>query len=475
MAYTKILVVHNRLDKSVAYAQDAEKTSLEDVIDYAFNRDKTERTYFETAINCDRETAYADMLATKRRWGKEGRRRKGYHIIQSFAPGEVTPEEAHAVGVELAQRLLGDRYEAIVATHLNKAHLHSHIVFNSVSFVDGSMYQDTFQNYYGEDGIGIRGTSDAICQEHGLSVIEPDTPLHGPINRGEWEAEQSGKATLRGLVRQDIDAALSAAYTMKTFWLELARMGYEIKRGPRVTHTAVKPPGGQRFLRLDSLGAGYTEQDLQERLTDAQSGHAPQINRDPPPLAAPLSIPGRRYHPQSPLPKRAQHWTGLRALYFKYLCLLRGHPRRISNRKRPLVSRTEIIKFDRYQEQFRYLMKNRIETMEQLAMQYDALQADIDAWSNRRRELYQIRRTETGGEAVTEEIIQITCHLRALRRELRLCARIENTAPQVRAHLGAAHLPGQARSKAHEKTYQGRPGRRPEPGACVLPGVGTVR
>ena len=137
MAYTKILVVHNRLAKSVAYAQDEEKTTLEAAIDYALNRDKTERTCFETAINCDREAAYADMLATKRRWGKEGRKRKGYHIIQSFAPGEVTPEEAHAVGVELAQRLLGDRYEAIVATHLNKAHLHSHIVFNSVSFVDG--------------------------------------------------------------------------------------------------------------------------------------------------------------------------------------------------------------------------------------------------------------------------------------------------------------------------------------------------
>ena len=83
MAYTKILVVHNRLDKSVAYAQDEEKTSLEDTINYALNRDKTERTCFETALNCDREAAYADMLATKRRWGKEDRRRKGYHIIQS--------------------------------------------------------------------------------------------------------------------------------------------------------------------------------------------------------------------------------------------------------------------------------------------------------------------------------------------------------------------------------------------------------
>ena len=475
MAYTKILVVHNRLDKSVAYAQDGEKTSLEAAIDYALNRDKTERTCFETAINCGIERVYADMLATKRRWGKEGRKRKGYHIIQSFAPGEVTPEEAHAVGVELARRLLGDRYEAIVATHLNKAHLHSHIVFNSVSFVDGSMYRDTLRDYYGGDGVGIRGTSDAICREHGLSVIEPEEPRRGPVDRGEWEAGQRGKATLRGLVRQDIDAALSVSYTMKTFWRELERMGYEVKRGPNVAHTAVKPPGGQRFLRLDSLGGGYTEADLQERLAAARSGQVPTEDIAPaPPLFRPLS-PGRRYRPRSPLPKRRERWTGLRALYFKYLCLLRGYPRPKPKRKRPLVSRAEIIRFDRYQEQFRYLMKYRIETMGQLAMQYDALQAEIDAWCDRRRGLYQARRAGGGGEAVSEEITRITQHLRTLRRELRLCARIEHEAPSVRAHLGAARPPGRTRSKAHEKTDQSRPGRHPEHGANLFPGAGGVR
>ena len=103
MAYTKIIVIHNRLDRCLNYTQDEEKTSLETVLDYAMNRDKTEQGCFETALNCDRETAYADMMDTKRRWGKTSRKRKGYHVIQSFAPGEVTPEQAHAIGVELAQ------------------------------------------------------------------------------------------------------------------------------------------------------------------------------------------------------------------------------------------------------------------------------------------------------------------------------------------------------------------------------------
>ena len=207
MAYTKILVIHNRLDKCVGYTQDPEKTSLEAAIDYALDREKTEQTCFETAINCDRESVYADMMDTKRRWGKEGRKRKGYHIIQSFAPGEVTPDQAHAVGVEFARRLLGDRYEVIVSTHLNKAHLHSHIVFNSISFVDGAMYRDQLKDYYGGDGVGIRGTSDAICREHGLSIIEPSEPLGGPVSRAEWEAARQGKATVRDLNRQHVDEA----------------------------------------------------------------------------------------------------------------------------------------------------------------------------------------------------------------------------------------------------------------------------
>ena len=159
MAYTKIIVIHSRLDRCLGYTQDEEKTSLETVLDYAMNRDKTEQDCFETALNCDRETAYADMMDTKRRWGKTSRKRKGYHVIQSFAPGEVAPEQAHAIGVELAQRLLADKYEVVVSTHLNKAHLHSHIVFNSVSFVDGSMYRDRISDLLGGSGVGIRGTS----------------------------------------------------------------------------------------------------------------------------------------------------------------------------------------------------------------------------------------------------------------------------------------------------------------------------
>ena len=428
MAYTKIIVIHNRLDRCLNYTQDGEKTSLEAVLDYAMNRDKTEQDCFETALNCDRETAYADMMDTKRRWGKVNRKRKGYHVIQSFAPGEVTPEQAHAIGVELARRLLADQYEVVVSTHLDKAHLHSHIVFNSVSFVDGAMYRDRIADLLGGAGVGIRGTSDAICLEHGLSIIEPSEPS---VSRAEWEAEKAGKPNFRGLARADIDTAIANAYTMRSFWGELVKMGYQVKRYPQVTHAAVKPPSGVRFLRLDKLGAGYSEAEIFSRITESRTGTAPPISGHTPILPQRYFPYGRRYRIKGNLPLNADHTQGIRLLYLKYLYLLRKPP---SRRKAP-VSREEVIRFDRYQEQFFYLRKSRIDSVEQLTMQQEALQAEIDALTDRRADLYRLHRRVPEDTSCAGEIGAITARLRVLRRELKLCGRIEDDIPTVRAQM----------------------------------------
>ena len=132
MAYDKIITLHGRMDHCIDYVLNEEKTGLAAALAYAENPDKTHQLV--TGINCYPDTALSDMRATKRRWDKKGGV-LGYHIIHSYAPGEVTPDEAHAAGVEFARRLLGDKYEVVVATHVDRAHLHCHIVFNSVSFV----------------------------------------------------------------------------------------------------------------------------------------------------------------------------------------------------------------------------------------------------------------------------------------------------------------------------------------------------
>ena len=129
MAYTSVIPVR-RLDRAVKYVMNKEKTtavSMQDALDYAANRDKTEQSCFESSYACTLETAFADMRQTKERWHKLGGV-QGYHLVQSFAVGEVTPELAHQLGLEFAERLLGGEFQAVVSTHLNTGHIHNHLV-----------------------------------------------------------------------------------------------------------------------------------------------------------------------------------------------------------------------------------------------------------------------------------------------------------------------------------------------------------
>ena len=406
MAYTKIIVIRGRLDKCLRYAGSEEKTHLETAVDYALDRNKTERVCFETALNCGRDTAYEDMAQTARRWGKEGRVRKGYHVIQSFRPGEVTPEQAHAIGVELARRALGGRYEVVVATHLDRAHLHNHVVFNAVSFVDGKMYRDSFRDYYD----GIRGVSDALCRERGLSVIEPGEDA---APTGQYRAQQRGGTTLREVVRRDMDEAMGRVLSYGEFLRELRRMGYQVKSGAHVKHTAVRPPGGRRFIRLDSLGDGYGEADIRARIKSAWQ--------------RPLQPAKRKKYRVRRMPGQRKPLPYFQRLYLYYMYLLRG-PRRTA-RHLSLALRREVLKLERYQAQFRYLRENRIETRQQLAMLRDALQGEMDAHTEQRRQLYLARRRGVAG--LDAEIAAHTEQLRRLRKEWRQCCAIEADAQRI--------------------------------------------
>ena len=408
MAYDKIRVIHTRLDNSIRYVMNAEKAI-----------DGSTGAVLIGGINCFPNTAYRDMMQTKRRWDKANRRIQGYHVIHSFAPGEVTPEQAHRLSVELAERLLKGRFEAVVATHIDHQHIHAHIVFNSVSCTDGKMYRDNFRAYFGD----IRGISNEISRENDLSVIEPR-------NKGkhyaEWSAEQNGKPTVRGLIRQDIDAALIESFTLQSFYEALQKRGYTIKRGANVKHTAVKPPGSDRFIRLDSLGDGYTEADIRDRLN---KGRTEQPSQEMPER---IYLPQKRYKVKRRPPARREKrkLSGLRRLYLHYLYLL--SPPRPRRRPVPFPVRAEVRRLDQYKRQFALLHKYRINNESQLSMLADALQADIDSLVLSRRELYRRKR---GGEDVSAEIKQISLALRPIRRELKCCQQIAERIPQIQEHI----------------------------------------
>lgn len=417
MAYDKIIVIHSRLDHCLDYTLNEEKTNLKNALDYGMNPAKARLV---TGINCDAENVHREMQATKRRWDKRGGI-LGYHIVHSFAPGEVTPEEAHEAGVEFARRLLGDRYEAVVSTHTDRDHLHCHIVFNSVSFMDGKKYRSDFESYFDT----LRKTSNAVSRERGLSVIEAE-------GRGkhyaEWNAERTGKATISGLVRQDIDAAIRESFTFDSFLAALRRQGYTIKYGENIKHTAITPPGGKRAFRLDSLGDGYTEADIRSRLAAVRSG---EFSTSPAPPISPI-IP-KRYRVRSGNIRQRprKKLRGFRALYVYYLYLL-GGPRRRQRRPPPFSVRAEVTKLHQYQRQFSLLQKYGIDSDTQLSMLDDALQAQIDALTDSRKELYRQRRA---GWDVEAEIAVINGELRQLRRELKTCGRIEVDIPRVRQQV----------------------------------------
>ena len=355
MAYTSIIPVH-RLDRSIAYIKDEKKTrkrseaagSLEEAVDYAMNREKTELAVYEDSIGCTCDSAFADMAATKKRFHKLGGV-QGYHLIQSFAPGEVTPELAHRIGQELAEELLKGRFEAVITTHLNTSHYRNHIVFNSVSMADGRKYHSNAKSYYEE----IRKISDGLCLKYGLSVIQEN----GGKGRSyaQWQAERDGRPTWRTAIRMDIREAVQESFTWKQFLVQMEHKGYVWKLNQK--YPALKAPGMERFIRLKSLGTNYTEDKIREWiLKPKETKHTWSIR----PGSGEWS---QKQGSKSAAPKRKL--TGLQALYYSYLYqmgVLKKRPPRIS-----FLVREDIRRLDKRVEQMEFLQKHGITTREQRA------------------------------------------------------------------------------------------------------------
>ena len=262
----------------------------------------------------------------------------------------------------------------------------------------------------------------------GKTICPSFEPKGTAKHYAEWNADKNGKPTVRGLIRQDIDAALANAFTLQSFYEALQKRGYTVKRGANVKHTAIKPPGSDRFVRLDSLGDGYTEADIRERLNRSRM----EPTSPEPQAAASLYIPKGRYKVKrrSPNYGKRQKLSGLRRLYLHYLYLL--SPPRPRCRPIPFPVRAEVRKLDQYKRQFALLQKYRINSESQLSMLADALQADIDSLVFSRRELYRRQRR---GEDVSAEIKEISLALRPIRRELKCCQQIAERIPQLQEYI----------------------------------------
>jgi len=432
MATTSIWSVKGWLGKVVIYVENPDKTDnpkyfekqdmtgrdaqgLSDVIDYAVNTNKTKlaneihevmRRYV-SGVNCSPATARDEMMAVKIRYGKdEGV--MAYHGYQSFAPGEADPDMAHEIGIQLAKRLWGERFQVIVATHLDKFnHLHNHFVVNTVSFADGLRYHRTEKDYY-----DMQKASDELCREYGLSVIE--NPKRGKSKQyGEWRAEREGKPTWRSLIKADVDKAIAESMTDRQFFYHLRNQGYEIKTGRDIS---VKPPGKERFFRLArNFGDEYTFDSICRRILSHSRPKSPLPVPQNPPITAVL-------HGNL---KTAKKMGGLRGLYLYYCYRIGALPK---NRQSParvhFLYREDIRKMETISKEARLLCKYRIDTVEQLSSYKDGLVSEIERLTvDRKRLRGKARSIKDNGDLsnVKSEISAISNRLSELRKEVKLC------------------------------------------------------
>lgn len=443
MATTAIWDVKGWLGKLVIYAENPEKTTnpkyyekqdmndneteaLEDVIGYAMREDATVseelKEHFVSGINCSINTARTEMMAVKKRYGKEDGI-VAFHGYQSFAPNEATPEIAHEIGVRLANELWGERFQVIVATHLDKEnHIHNHFVLNSVSFIDGYRYNDCTKTY-----MLMRKTSDRICKDFGLSVIE--NPKRGKAKHyGEWKAEKDGRPTWRGIIKADVDEAISKAVTDKQFFYLLRQKGYTIKQGKDIT---VRPQGKERGMKLArNLGDEYTYDAICKKIVA-------NTRSSPPEKKAPSKIVVMKLH--GPLNKHRKY-KGLSALYLQYCFKLGILPKNktVSPARLHFLLKEDLAKLENINKETKLLCMNKIDTSHQLFSYQNQQQEQMNSLISKRKHLrYKLRSVHSDDDKslLKSEISKFTAEIGKLRKEVVLCDHIAKRSEVMKEKL----------------------------------------
>ena len=441
MAVTSIWPVKSRIASVIDYARNPEKTTeksfgdlsalhtIDGVVEYAADDIKTETRAFVSTIHCREDSAAEQFMETKRLWGKcDGR--VCYHGYQSFKADEVDAETAHAIGMKLAEEMWGDRFEVIVATHCNTGHYHNHFVVNSVSITDGYKFINSPADYK-----RMREISDRLCREAKLHVIE--NPSGKGKNYAEWQAEKNGKPTRRGTIRADIDRAIAASTTESQFIKVLQEMGYELNtrtsKGEPLKYPSLKPPGAKGAFRFHKLGAGYSLEEIKDRIYD-------NVRRKVPFPEAEREEANKKRRAQGFVPYEKP--KGLRALYIRYcfeLKIIVQHP--TSVKRVSFLLREDVTKLDRFDAQVRLLNRESIDTLEQLTAYQTGAEAKISSLAEQRVQLRNdLKRANRSGNtadaaAIKAQIAAVSKEIRKLRKEVGLCTDIEQRSTQIEDNL----------------------------------------
>lgn len=418
MATTGFWPVKNRLKKVIDYARNPDKTTDKKFLDedlyaalrYVEDDKKTDQTMYISGINCPKQRAYEYMMATKHRFGKLGGN-VAYHGYQSFISGEVTPEEAHQIGLETARRMWGKDYEIVVTTHLNTDNLHNHIVVNSVSFRTGRKFENHISDHY-----KLREISDAVCLERDKSVLPP-SKFTGNRKKDYW-IHKSGGLTHRDILKRDIDEAISNTTNWKAFDLYLKNLGYSYARNSDYRHPSIIALGWKRPVRIDSLGEQYTQEKIRERLISNQKDITLYAVRIP-----------KRFTPLMELQlefKKAKRMDGIQltfALIIELWKLMTGNNIDHSSPK-PLSPslRRGVRRLDQTMKEYWLLCENQIDSVQELVSFIEKKFADISVLEADRQRIYnRIRRPKSEEEKEQNKASarEISAKLKPLRKDLK--------------------------------------------------------
>ena len=415
MAVTKIWKVRGNAGTVIDYANDPEKVAgavtnedLEDVLGYADDDIKTERHAYTTAINCTREYAREEFELVKKQFAKEGGT-VALHAYQSFEEN-ISPKDAHEIGVQMAKELWGDKFQVIVATHLNTDHVHNHFVINSVSFVDGKRFHTT--NYSWLDMVKV---SDRLCKEHGLSVIEEPQGKRIPYNL--YMREKNGDPVRYNVARDAIDYAVKRSLNMEEFKAELGTLGYSFQFDHNRKYWTVTVPGWEKPIRTHRLGSEYTRDRIIERIYSNDESVRTNKYRE-----AYYRRPNN-YHMRRRINK-INTKTGLEKLYLK-VCYEMGYLPRY--RQDPLkvhyIFRDELLRCDTYGKEACLLSKNHVSGIEDLRDLKSGKETEVNDLIAERDELRRMAKRnipEIQKEELRNQIADLTDRIKELRTDLKL-------------------------------------------------------
>ena len=390
------------------------KKNLDAVINYAMNGEKTENGILVSAINCLPQTAYSQMMLTKKTFHKEDGR-LGYHIIQSFNGNEIYPDKCNKIGIELAKQLWGDKYQVIVCTHTNKKNVHNHIVLNSVSFIDGSKYHNS-----NVEIALLRQTNDDICRKHGLSIIkstEATTVSDISKSRIANYNRNSGKMEL---IKADIDEAIKEATKYQEFIDILAFKGYYIKKSNNVI--SVSTPYYNRNIRLArAFGEDYTFDNIKTRIYQPTlyDRYLKRTNNE--------KVYKVRIYDGVKINQEKLKTSSFYRLYVHYLYLLGKLPPKIHYEERTKEYYKEIDKFNKLADEINLICTynlNSKEDTQNLRIEYIEEVTPLKEEREKLRQLYKKTTNEADKTIIRAKIEILTEDINKINSKIQTCKRI---------------------------------------------------